>query len=102
MSDKFSPTLRLGDLNDFIAPSQACVVSLKGSKKPLDKKPDRPQVLQFQCFLSFIGFISAKSVFLCAVILLLKVVLTPKQQLEPVKISLKDCLACRYVISLCS
>ncbi|XP_013601476.1 PREDICTED: protein NAR1 [Brassica oleracea var. oleracea] len=70
MSDKFSPTLRLGDLNDFIAPSQACVVSLKGSKKPLDKKPDRPQV-----------------------------VLTPKQQLEPVKISLKDCLACSGCIT---
>ncbi|KAJ0254350.1 hypothetical protein HA466_0108590 [Hirschfeldia incana] len=44
MSNKFSPTLRLGDLNDFIATSQACIVSLKGSKKPLlDKKPDRPQ-----------------------------------------------------------
>lgn len=71
MSDKFSPTLRLGDLNDFIAPSQACIVSLKGSKKPLlDKKPDRPQV-----------------------------VLTPKQQLEPVKISLKDCLACSGCIT---
>lgn len=55
MSNKFSPTLRLGDLNDFIAPSQACVVSLKGSKKPLDKKPDRPQVLNFNAFLSFIG-----------------------------------------------
>ncbi|KAG5414357.1 hypothetical protein IGI04_001924 [Brassica rapa subsp. trilocularis] len=70
MSDKFSPTLRLGDLNDFIAPSQACVISLKGSKKPLDEKPDRPQV-----------------------------VLTPKQQLEPVKISLKDCLACSGCIT---
>ncbi|KAF8099580.1 hypothetical protein N665_0241s0013 [Sinapis alba] len=70
MSERFSPTLRLGDLNDFIAPSQACVVSLKGSKKPIDKKPDRPQV-----------------------------VLTPKQQLEPVKISLKDCLACSGCIT---
>ncbi|GMH05383.1 hypothetical protein Nepgr_007223 [Nepenthes gracilis] len=29
MSEKFSPTLRIGDLNDFIAPSQACIVSLK-------------------------------------------------------------------------
>ncbi|CAN1337050.1 Protein NAR1 [Linum perenne] len=32
MSDKFSSTLRIGDLNDFIAPSQDCVVSLKGIK----------------------------------------------------------------------
>ncbi|CAH8316963.1 unnamed protein product [Eruca vesicaria subsp. sativa] len=70
MSDKFSPTLRLGDLNDFIAPSQACIVSLKGSKKPINKKPDQPQV-----------------------------VLTPKQLLEPVKISLKDCLACSGCIT---
>jgi hypothetical protein len=69
MSEKFSPTLRLGDLNDFIAPSQACVISLKDSK-PIVKKSDRPQV-----------------------------VIAPKQQLEPVKISLKDCLACRFVLS---
>ncbi|VVA93429.1 unnamed protein product [Arabis nemorensis] len=69
MSERFSPTLRIGDLSDFIAPSQACVISLKGSK-PIDKKPDRPQV-----------------------------VITPKQQLEPVKISLKDCLACSGCIT---
>ncbi|CAH2078885.1 unnamed protein product [Thlaspi arvense] len=70
MAEKFSPTLRLGDLNDFISQSQACVVSLKGTKKTVDKKPDRPQVL-----------------------------ITPKQLMEPVKISLKDCLACSGCIT---
>lgn len=39
MSEKFSPTLRLTDLNDFIAPSQGCIVSLKGSK-PKQEKPE--------------------------------------------------------------
>lgn len=68
MSEKFSPTLRIGDLSDFIAPSQACVVSLKGLKAT-PKKPE-PQVL------------AGKS-----------------QQTEPVKISLKDCLACSGCIT---
>lgn len=31
MSEKFSATLRIGDLNDYIAPSQGCVVSLKSA-----------------------------------------------------------------------
>ncbi|RDX65133.1 Protein NAR1 [Mucuna pruriens] len=61
MSDKFSAALRIGDLNDFIAPSQACIVSLKGFKKN-----DKPEVS-----------IANKQV-----------------KSEPVKISLKDCLAC--------
>ena len=43
MSEKFSPTLRIGDLSDFIAPSQACVVSLKGLKAT-STRPE-PQVL---------------------------------------------------------
>lgn len=43
MSEKFSPTLRIGDLSDFIAPSQACVVSLKGLKSNT-KKPDKSEV----------------------------------------------------------
>ncbi|KAL5575859.1 hypothetical protein UlMin_017558 [Ulmus minor] len=66
MSEKFSPTVRIGDLNDFIAPSQACIVSLKGFKTPSNKPSDKPEVS------------------------------TSKNQLqsEPVKISLKDCLAC--------
>ncbi|KAK7363845.1 hypothetical protein VNO77_06004 [Canavalia gladiata] len=61
MSEKFSAALRIGDLNDFIAPSQACIVSLKGFKKP-----DKPEVSM----------------------------VSKQVKSEPVKISLKDCLAC--------
>ncbi|KAF5728843.1 Ferredoxin hydrogenase [Tripterygium wilfordii] len=67
MSEKFSPTLRIGDLSDFIAPSQACVVSLKGLKTT-SKKPDKVSTVN-------------------------------KQQTDPVKISLKDCLACSGCIT---
>ncbi|KAI5330745.1 hypothetical protein L3X38_020871 [Prunus dulcis] len=66
MSEKFSATLRIGDLNDFIAPSQACIVSLKGLKASSTKPSAKPEVS------------------------------TSSKQLKqkPVKISLKDCLAC--------
>ncbi|KAL6207241.1 PREDICTED: cytosolic Fe-S cluster assembly factor narfl [Fragaria vesca subsp. vesca] len=68
MSEKFSATLRIGDLNDYIAPSQACVVSLKStSTKPSDKSQ-----------------VSTSGKVL---------------QTEPVKISLKDCLACSGCIT---
>ncbi|GLU20594.1 hypothetical protein SLE2022_367850 [Rubroshorea leprosula] len=69
MSEKFSPTLRIGDLSDFIAPSQGCVVSLKG-RKSTPKTPGKPEVST-----------------------------TSNQQTEPVKISLKDCLACSGCIT---
>ncbi|KAK9091887.1 hypothetical protein Syun_026798 [Stephania yunnanensis] len=65
MSEKFSATLRISDLNDFIAPSQACIVSLKGLKNPEKAAP------------------AAK----------------PPAIGEPVKISLKDCLACSGCIT---
>ncbi|WOG97329.1 hypothetical protein DCAR_0416669 [Daucus carota subsp. sativus] len=69
MSEKFSATLRIGDLNDYIAPSQGCVVSL--NSKPTDRLGNGP-----------------------------KVVNAPKEmQVEPVKISLKDCLACSGCIT---
>ncbi|KAG6744507.1 hypothetical protein POTOM_051140 [Populus tomentosa] len=72
MSEKFSPTLRIGDLSDFIAPSQACVVSLKGLKTtaPNTVKRDKHEVA-----------------------------IANKEQTDPVKISLKDCLACRFFFS---
>ncbi|PNX99155.1 cytosolic fe-s cluster assembly factor NARFL-like protein [Trifolium pratense] len=60
MSDKFSPALQIGDLDDFIRPSQACTVSLNGMLKKSNKVEVRHE---------------GKSE-------------------EPVKISLKDCLAC--------
>ncbi|CAI9290546.1 unnamed protein product [Lactuca saligna] len=72
MSEKFSATLRIGDLNDFIAPSQGCVVSMKSGSARLVDKPKK----------------------------LVKT--TPvKETLEtdPVKISLKDCLACSGCIT---
>ena len=46
MSEKFSATLRIGDLNDFIAPSQGCVVSLKGLKAA-PAKPEKAEVFVF-------------------------------------------------------
>ncbi len=33
MMAQFSGAVKLADLNDFIAPSQACVVNVDGSKK---------------------------------------------------------------------
>ncbi|CAM8981945.1 unnamed protein product [Rhodiola kirilowii] len=72
MSEKFSATLRISDLNDFIAPSQDCIVSLKG-QKPAAEKPERAEVL-----------INKKQSFVAD---------------EPVKISLKDCLACSGCIT---
>ncbi|KAJ4980769.1 hypothetical protein NE237_031606 [Protea cynaroides] len=75
MSEKFSPTLRIGDLNDFIAPSQACIVSLKGLKASTTTKQDKTENQE-------------------------KVALPVKlPQSEPVKISLKDCLACSGCIT---
>ncbi|KAJ6741519.1 CYTOSOLIC FE-S CLUSTER ASSEMBLY FACTOR CG17683-RELATED [Salix viminalis] len=72
MSEKFSPSLRIGDLSDFIAPSQACVVSLKGLKTttPNTRKRDKTEVA-----------------------------IANKEQNDPVKISLKDCLACSGCIT---
>ncbi|XP_052620944.1 protein NAR1-like, partial [Lactuca sativa] len=72
MSGKFSATLRIGDLNDFIAPSHGCLVSMKSGSAGLVDKPKK----------------------------LVKT--TPvKETLEtdPVKISLKDCLACSGCIT---
>lgn len=56
MSEKFSATLRIGDLNDFIAPSQACIVSLKGLTAAAATKQERAEVadlLRFLCFCFF-------------------------------------------------
>ncbi|KAJ4975226.1 hypothetical protein NE237_000332 [Protea cynaroides] len=75
MSEKFSPTLRIGDLNDYIAPSQGCIVSLKGLKATTTTKQDK---IENQG----------------------KAALPIKpSQTEPVKISLKDCLACSGCIT---
>ncbi|KAG6416438.1 hypothetical protein SASPL_123868 [Salvia splendens] len=61
MSERFSATLRIGDLNDYIAPSQGCVIKTENAGKSR---------------------------------------MAPKAaQTEPVKISLKDCLACSGCIT---
>lgn len=70
MTGKFSAALKLGDLNDFIAPSQACVVSLNGIKKET-----QDGLVQIQ----------AKP--------------PQKVDLEPVKVTLHDCLACSGCIT---
>jgi hypothetical protein len=36
MGEKWSGAVKLVDLNDFIAPSQACVVNLKGQQQPAE------------------------------------------------------------------
>ena len=119
MSEKFSPALRITDLNDFIAPSQACIVSLKGFKASSAKPSDKPEVFfdfdYFGFWLSvvfiFVLFLICRKIS-CLVGTLIFVIFyylimnnlffslkvsTSKDQLkgEPVKISLKDCLACR-------
>ncbi|XP_059624811.1 protein NAR1 [Cornus florida] len=74
MSEKFSATLRIGDLNDYIAPSQGCVVSLNGLKAKstkLDKSLNPEKV--------------GSSI--------------EPLQTKPVQISLKDCLACSGCIT---
>ncbi|KAI3698209.1 hypothetical protein L6452_31322 [Arctium lappa] len=72
MSEKFSATLRIGDLNDFIAPSQGCVVSMKSGSARLVDKPKK---------------------------LTKAAPATETLQTDPVKISLKDCLACSGCIT---
>lgn len=73
MTGKFSATLRLGDLNDFIAPSQSCIVSLKGGLKANPKPKTQDVLVQIQ---EKIPQRSDPSI------------------LEPVKVTLHDCLAC--------
>ncbi|KAH6837701.1 ferredoxin hydrogenase [Perilla frutescens var. hirtella] len=68
MSDRFSATLRIGDLNDYIAPSQGCVIKtelLAACEQNAGKSRTAPKTVQT----------------------------------EPVKISLKDCLACSGCIT---
>ncbi|RZC52789.1 hypothetical protein C5167_021208 [Papaver somniferum] len=70
MSVKFSQTLQISDLNDYIAPSQACIVSLNGTMTAKKQETSQNQV------------VIAPSV--------------KQLDMKPVKISLKDCLECKY------
>eukprot|EP00850_Spirogloea_muscicola_P003801 SM000015S01301 [mRNA] locus=s15:1147765:1152150:+ [translate_table: standard] len=85
MADRFSGALRVADLNDFIAPSQACVVSLKGHKLQPGGAPklDLSDVeVQIQAK-SPSSFLQAK----------------PVENGEAVKVTLHDCLACSGCIT---
>ncbi|KAF6145044.1 hypothetical protein GIB67_013395 [Kingdonia uniflora] len=77
MSSKFSPTLSIGDLNDYLAPSQACVVYPKGVKSklapPTEAKQERTSEKKQEKITPPVK---------------------PLDKTEVVKISLKDCLAC--------
>lgn len=44
MTGKFSVALKLGWLNDFIAPSQPCVISLNGTKKEAKSQAELVQI----------------------------------------------------------
>ncbi|XP_026419704.1 3-ketoacyl-CoA synthase 19-like [Papaver somniferum] len=70
MSAKFSQTLQISDLKDYIAPSQACIVSLNGTTTAKKQETSQNQV------------VIAPSV--------------KQLDTKPVKISLKDCLECKY------
>jgi hypothetical protein len=43
---QFSGAVKIGDLNDFIAPSQACVVSLQGQKQTANPQAAAAKVCQ--------------------------------------------------------
>ncbi|KAL3521831.1 hypothetical protein ACH5RR_014665 [Cinchona calisaya] len=85
MSEKFSATLRIGDLNDYIAPSQGCVVSLKSNSNSNNTSSSSSSSSRLDKFhaekLGKLGT-AVKPV-----------------ETEPVKISLKDCLACSGCIT---
>ncbi|GAU37040.1 hypothetical protein TSUD_207460 [Trifolium subterraneum] len=51
MSDRFSPALRIGDLNDFIRPSQACTVSRlkKVQVRQVKSEPEPVQISLKDC-----------------------------------------------------
>lgn len=77
MSEKFSAALRLTDLNDFISPSQDCIVSLKKTTaKPNNNNDDD----------SLLGKEKVNP-------------LSKPSNTDVVKISLKDCLACSGCIT---
>lgn len=73
----FSGAVKIGDLNDFIAPSQACVVSLQGGK--LEPAADAEVQLQQRPHGGGGGGFSQT---------------LPAAPDQAVKVSLHDCLAC--------
>ncbi len=72
----FSAALKLADLNDFIAPSQACVVSLEGSKQ--SGAPERQAEVGVHVNKRSKGFQQTEQA----------------NAGDPIKVTLHDCLAC--------
>ncbi|GJM96611.1 hypothetical protein PR202_ga13469 [Eleusine coracana subsp. coracana] len=70
-SSRFSPALQASDLNDFIAPSQDCIISLNKNSAGSRRLPIKPK----------------------------ENAVSTKPPEEAVKISLKDCLACSGCIT---
>ncbi|CDP07467.1 unnamed protein product [Coffea canephora] len=84
-SEKFSATLSIGDLNDYIAPSQGCVVSFKANSN------SNPKPSTSSCSSRLDKSYAGNSAKLGSAIKPLET--------EPVKISLNDCLACSGCIT---
>ncbi|PSC72354.1 cytosolic Fe-S cluster assembly factor narfl [Micractinium conductrix] len=74
----FSGAVKIGDLNDFIAPSQACVVSLEGGKLGAAAAEPELGTVQLQQRPRGGGFSQTR----------------PATADQAVKVSLHDCLAC--------
>lgn len=83
---QFSGAVKIGDLNDFIAPSQACVVSLNGKPKDAGQQGEKELVEEGQVQIKKKGIVGQQSSSA-----------TPEE--GPVQISLHDCLACSGCIT---
>lgn len=80
MTSNFSGALKLVNLNDYIAPSQSCVVSLSAQKKKSEPTPLNG-VVQLQAKVTS------------------RFDQTPRDTDAPVKVTLHDCLACSGCIT---
>ncbi|CAM6127308.1 unnamed protein product [Calypogeia fissa] len=80
MTSNFSGALKLVNLNDYIAPSQSCVVSLSAQKKKTEPTPLNG-VVQLQAKVTS------------------RFDQTPRNTDEAVKVTLHDCLACSGCIT---
>jgi iron only hydrogenase large subunit-like protein len=99
---QFSGALKLADLNDFIAPSQACVVTLNGNKIDSNDQSEvsavkllrSPQPPQFEQSDHFLSLLRSQ----VGMVQLQRPAGFPQTQPTapegPVKVSLHDCLAC--------
>ncbi|GAQ90605.1 ferredoxin hydrogenase [Klebsormidium nitens] len=83
MAEKWSGAVRVADLNDFIAPSQACVVNLKGQKQSEEEQQGQAKDGLVQIQARKIDFPQVRKA----------------ATDEAIKVSLHDCLACSGCIT---